>query len=63
MALREGECFLVRRVTDRGIDNNIGDSRAREVQFNRDRRFAGRGNEIGNRDPQDFEIKRLKQRV
>lgn len=26
MALREGKCFLVRRVTNRGIDKNIGGS-------------------------------------
>ncbi|KAJ0586640.1 hypothetical protein HanIR_Chr04g0154121 [Helianthus annuus] len=64
MALREGECFLVRRVADRGIGKNIGDSRVRGDRINRYRRFAGRGNENGNRDPRDIlKIKRLRQRV
>ncbi|KAJ0801593.1 hypothetical protein HanPI659440_Chr03g0118981 [Helianthus annuus] len=64
MARREGGCFLVRRVADRGIDKNIGDSRVRGDRLNRDRRSAGRGNEIGNRDPRDIiQIKRLRQRV
>ncbi|KAJ0439656.1 hypothetical protein HanHA300_Chr16g0627731 [Helianthus annuus] len=64
MALREGKCFLGRRVADRGIDKNICDSRVCGDRLNRDRRSAGRGNEIGNRDPQDvIKIKRLRNRV
>ncbi|MFS7950096.1 hypothetical protein Hanom_Chr06g00579321 [Helianthus anomalus] len=64
MALREGECFLVRRVADRGIEKSIGDSRACGDRLNCDRRSAGRGNEIRNRDPRDIiKIKRLRQRV
>ncbi|KAJ0546934.1 hypothetical protein HanIR_Chr08g0366431 [Helianthus annuus] len=64
MALREGECFLVRRVADRGIDKSIGDSRACGDRLNCDRRSACRGNEIRNRDPRDIiKIKRLRQRV
>ncbi|MFS7918434.1 hypothetical protein Hanom_Chr03g00201011 [Helianthus anomalus] len=64
MALREGECFLVRRVADRGIDKSIGDSRVRGDRLNCDRRSAGRGNKIRNRDPRDIiKIKRLRQRV
>ncbi|KAJ0555488.1 hypothetical protein HanIR_Chr07g0302621 [Helianthus annuus] len=60
MAQREGGCFLDRRVADRGIDKNIGDSRVRGDRLNRDRRSAVRGNEIGNRDPRDIiQIKRL----
>ncbi|MFS7906728.1 hypothetical protein Hanom_Chr01g00062631 [Helianthus anomalus] len=63
MALREGKCF-VRRVADRGIEKNIGDSRFRGDRLNCDRRSAGRGNEIRNRDPRDIiKIKRLRQRV
>ncbi|MFS7920276.1 hypothetical protein Hanom_Chr03g00222611 [Helianthus anomalus] len=54
MAQRGGECFLVRRVADRGIDKSIGDSRVHEDRLNCDRRSACRGNEIGNRDPQDI---------
>ncbi|KAJ0624667.1 hypothetical protein HanIR_Chr01g0045501 [Helianthus annuus] len=64
MALCEGECFLVRRVADRCIDKNIGDSRVRGDRLNRDHRSAGRGNENGNRDPGDIlKIKRLRQQV
>ncbi|MFS7998557.1 hypothetical protein Hanom_Chr12g01155261 [Helianthus anomalus] len=64
MALREGECFLVRRVADRGIDKNIGDSRVRGDRLNCDRRSTNRGNEIRNRDPRDIiKIQRLRQRV
>ncbi|KAJ0728149.1 hypothetical protein HanLR1_Chr07g0238311 [Helianthus annuus] len=64
MAQRESGCFLARRVADRGIDKNIGDSRVRGDRLNRDRRSAGRGNEIGNCDPRDIiQIKRLRQRV
>ncbi|KAM0046940.1 hypothetical protein Hdeb2414_s0009g00322541 [Helianthus debilis subsp. tardiflorus] len=64
MALREGECFLVRRVADRGIDRSIGDLRVRGDRLNCDRRSTGRGNEIRNRDPRDIiKIKRLRQRV
>ncbi|KAJ0728150.1 hypothetical protein HanLR1_Chr07g0238321 [Helianthus annuus] len=63
MALREGKCF-VRRVADRGIAKNIGDSRVRGDRLNYDHRSAGRGNEIRNRDPRDIiKIKRLRQRV
>ncbi|KAJ0534065.1 hypothetical protein HanIR_Chr09g0415581 [Helianthus annuus] len=64
MALREDKCFLVRRVADRGIDKNIGDSCVRGDRLNRDRRSAGRGNETRNRDPRDIiKIKILRQRV
>ncbi|KAJ0713640.1 hypothetical protein HanPI659440_Chr13g0480711 [Helianthus annuus] len=64
MAQREGECFLVRRVADRGIDKSIGDSRVRGDRVNCDRRSAGRGNEIRNRDPRDItKIERLRQQV
>ncbi|KAJ0430379.1 hypothetical protein HanHA300_Chr17g0668381 [Helianthus annuus] len=64
MALREDKCFLVRRVADRGVEKNIGDSRVRGDRLNCDRRSADRGNEIRNRDPCDInKIKRLRQRV
>ncbi|MFS7954011.1 hypothetical protein Hanom_Chr07g00625311 [Helianthus anomalus] len=64
MALHEGKCFLVRRVADRDIDKNIGDSRVRGDRLNCDRKSAWRLNEIGNRDPWDIiKIKRLRQRV
>ncbi|KAJ0710992.1 hypothetical protein HanOQP8_Chr09g0318841 [Helianthus annuus] len=64
MAQRGGECFLVRRVADRGIDKSIGDSRVRGDRLNYDRRSAGRGNEISHRDPRDIiKIEKLRKRV
>ncbi|KAJ0508896.1 hypothetical protein HanIR_Chr11g0522511 [Helianthus annuus] len=64
MAQRGGECFLVRRVADRGIDKSIGDSRVRGDRLNCDSRSAGRGNEISYRDPRDIiKIEKLRKRV
>ncbi|KAJ0925046.1 hypothetical protein HanRHA438_Chr04g0155181 [Helianthus annuus] len=63
MAQREGKCFLVRRVADRGIDKNIGDSRARGEDRCPVRRIADRGNGKADSDPRDLKIKRLRQRV
>ncbi|MFS7980611.1 hypothetical protein Hanom_Chr10g00941411 [Helianthus anomalus] len=63
MALREGECFLVRRVADRGIDKNIGGSRAREEDRRPVRRTADRGNDKVDSDSWDLKIKRLRQRI
>ncbi|KAJ0948727.1 hypothetical protein HanRHA438_Chr01g0030921 [Helianthus annuus] len=63
MAQREGECFLVRRVADRGIDKNIGDSRARGEDRSPVRRTADRGNDKADSEPRDLKIKRIRQRV
>ncbi|KAM0020464.1 hypothetical protein Hdeb2414_s0025g00667421 [Helianthus debilis subsp. tardiflorus] len=63
MALREGECFLVRRVADRGTDKNIGGSCARGEDRRHVRRTADRGNDRVDPDSWDLKIKRLRQRV
>ena len=56
--------YRIRRIADRGNEEDGPDSRARGDRFYRNRRSADRGNEKVDRDPGNiYEIKGLRQRV
>nr|GFB41052.1 nucleotide-binding alpha-beta plait domain-containing protein [Tanacetum cinerariifolium] len=61
---RRGSDYRIRRIADRGNEEDGPDSRARGDRFYHNRRSADRGNEKVDRDPGNIsEIKGLRRRV